>query len=628
MHPLLQLNRLSRLPFSSRRVVTPMLVDYPGHASRAEIYRFSEAAMDLSTPSDFFPIFYHLLNPIRIPQAENLEDWTEESACKCNTRAALTSYQVATRTNPPPGAGIELWPRIVPWVQFFLDNYRFLRTSVNLVLPPHNDLYLALMSFSRCITTEHPRNMSLMVSAPGFRVLAVRAWYSQAEQDSGLDHFFASVLRDVFADGEGISLDEIIEGSDGDFDNFAKLLVRQCDSLIHRHSGSTNPLTTETRFRIFRLVIATVVGLYDSAPVYGALIRHGYVKALTMAIYAFLELPRASLRDFLPYEWDHVKVGLSQLDTLFILRRAGHELQSSLEGGLLDVLLCCAQADASDTVHEGILCGIIADFLAPSTVYRGVLMTMGLAESKTTVSRVMYNEEMKKVWKEFTETLARRLAVLNLFDAPGRITLRACDNFECTIVQAKRDLRRCSGCQTAFYCSHGCQIAHWNAGHREGCQCYGDDRKLVHRMCTPKEHAFLRFLLRHEWQSHSAAVATDYVKTQISKPRAMLLAFFEYAHSEFKIQHIDLGVLQDEKEFEDPRFEQVARSGGRMTLVAMRLNNGSKNWNMYFPVRRASPEIPKALKAIVALGDSLTEAQVQEQVEEVMRRESPNDLIV
>ncbi|KAK7045230.1 hypothetical protein R3P38DRAFT_3259212 [Favolaschia claudopus] len=552
--------------------------------------------------------------------------------------AALISYQVASRTNPARGPGIELWPRMVPWVQFFLDNYRFLQTLMTHIwLLRHDELYATLMLFCHCVGTEHPQNMSLMVSTPGFRVLAVRAWYSQAGKDIVLDSndYFAMAVCDVFADGEGISLDEVIEGSDGDLDNFAKLLVRQCDPLIRRHSGSANPLTSKTRFRILRLVISTVVGLSRSASalLYPALVRHGYVKTLTMVMYAFLELPRASLRDLPPFEWDHVKAGVSQLDHLFFLRRAGHELQSSLEAGLLDVLLCCAQADVSDTIHLGSLCAIIAEFLTPSTVYRGVLITMGLAESKTTVSRVIYHEETKKVWTNFTEILARRLAVLNLFDAPGRITQRACDNFECTIIQAKRDLRRCSGCHTAFYCSRECQIGHWNAGHREGCSWHVQRRKSLRLMCTPKEYAFLRFLLRHDWQSHSAAVAVDYVKTQISNPQATLLALFDYAqgHRAFEIQHCVLGGTQHETEdgmeFDVPVFQQVARSGGRMTLAVMRLGNGDKSWTMWLPVRRASPEIPEALKAIVALGDSLTEAEVQEQVEEVMRKEPPNDLI-
>ncbi|KAK7045229.1 hypothetical protein R3P38DRAFT_3259211 [Favolaschia claudopus] len=642
MHPLLQRNRLRQLPISSRRLTAPMLVDYPGYPSRAEISRFSGAAIALETPADFFPIAHHLLDPIRIPQAENLEDWTEESACKCNTRAALISYLIVIRTNPPLGAGIEFWPRIVPWVHFFLDNYRFLQTSANLGLLRPDEFYLTLMSFWRCISAEHPpgRNMSLMLSTPGSRVLAVRAWYSRAEKDLVLEDQFAMLVRDVITHGEGISLDEVIEGSDGDLDNFAKLIIRQCDPLIHRHSRSHNPLTTETRLRIFRLVANTVaynhvdrfegghIGTSNSLPLCAALIRLGYIKKLTMAMYAFCELPRTLRRDYTSSEWIFLKASVCLLDDLLRTRRAGHELQSSLEAGLLDVLLCCAQADASDTIHEGLLCPIFADFLIPSTVYRGVLSAMGLAESKTTVHRVIHNDETKKVWTRFTEILARRLAVLNLFDAPGRITQRACDNVECTIIRPKRNLRRCSGCLSAFYCSRECQSAHWNAGHREGCSWHGRYTKTLRLMCTPKEHAFLRFLLRHDWQSHGAAVAADYANTQILDPQATLVAFCNYEHHEFMIQHFDIGGLQIDKEIEDHMFGPVARGGGRTALVIMSLNGGNKSWTMVLPVRRASPEIPEALNAIVALGHSLTEAQVQEQVEEVMGRESPNDLIV
>lgn len=49
---------------------------------------------------------------------------------------------------------------------------------------------------------------------------------------------------------------------------------------------------------------------------------------------------------------------------------------------------------------------------------------------------------------------------------------RHCENSACN---SSRAGSRCAGCSNAWYCSRGCQRAHWRAGHRRECAAMGED---------------------------------------------------------------------------------------------------------------------------------------------------------
>ncbi|KAJ6518188.1 hypothetical protein C8R47DRAFT_8069 [Mycena vitilis] len=70
--------------------------------------------------------------------------------------------------------------------------------------------------------------------------------------------------------------------------------------------------------------------------------------------------------------------------------------------------------------------------------------------------------------EKFLQLVTQRFGVIQRYDTMG--SMRACDNDSCCEIGLKSVLRRCSNCQTTYYCSTACQTTDWRlGGHREYC---------------------------------------------------------------------------------------------------------------------------------------------------------------
>lgn len=64
---------------------------------------------------------------------------------------------------------------------------------------------------------------------------------------------------------------------------------------------------------------------------------------------------------------------------------------------------------------------------------------------------------------------------------------------------------------------------------------------------------------------------------------------------------------------------RVSRSSGRMSLHVMRLREGKGERDVVIPLRRATSEVPDALKRIAAGVDVLEPMEVQEMIDSVLK---------
>ncbi|KAK6969042.1 hypothetical protein R3P38DRAFT_3148142 [Favolaschia claudopus] len=631
MHPVLQLSSIQRLPFSSRRFITPVLCDYPQYASAGEMSRFSDA-LTKHNRHHYVPVFYHLLDPQRIPKAADLEIWTEENAC--NSRAALKSLVNLFSTRPPKDAAPDLWPRIAAWIEFFStfdDLWRTLMPSS----PSRKDFYVLFMTFCSHICDENDRNLQLVASTPGIRLLALRTWYSLSDADFTRSDEVLHIIHDLVVNGVGLSMEEVIEGSQGNLRNFACLLMRQCEPVVPNDCPPSQEAAMDN-FWLFRLasdVIAVVDNLADPEshkefvprPLCEALLSLGFIKTVTMVGCAMCE--HAHQRSLGSLEWRFLTNCVLLLEIMFRGRRPDHVLHTALKFGLLRIVLSCALIEPSDPIHFS-LSEFITNTLTPATIYCSALPDLVYAESQVTSAMEIRNSGVREAWIMFRNVLGSRNRILELFNSNKRISQRACDNVKCGTISEKKNLKRCSECLASCYCSSECQILDWQRGHRGSCAWHRLYRQTIRVGFTPKEHAFMRFILQHECGENKLTLATDYLHARQRDPQAMLLTVYDYTSGKLKIERRsfeikDLGDETENKGYWLDVIDRVSKSAGRMTLDVMRVSAGKSKYEMILPMCWISPDIPRALEEIISQGDELSESEMKTRVEEIMQRESP-----
>ncbi|KAK6969325.1 hypothetical protein R3P38DRAFT_2588248 [Favolaschia claudopus] len=619
-----------------QRFITPLLCDYPQYASADEMSRFS-GFLTKHNRQRYVAVFYHLLDPQRIPKADELEIWTEENLC--NSRAAITSLMSLFSTRLPKEAAPDLWPRITAWIDFFSTFDDLWRTLMP--LPSQKDFYFLFMTFCSHICVSNDSNFQLVVSTPGIRLLALRTWYSISDADFARSEDVLHIIHDLIVHGVGVSMQEVIESSQGNLHNFARLLMRQCEPVVP-HDCPPSQEAAMGNFWLFRLatdVVAVVDNLADSQtysefiprPLCEALLSLGFVKTVTMVGCAMCQ--HARQRSLGSVEWQFLTNCVLLLEILFRGRRPDHVLRTALKFGLLRIVLSCALIDPSDPIHST-LSAFIENTLTPATIHHSVLLDLVYAEAQVASAMEIRNSAAREAWKTFGNLVRCRGGILELFNSNERISQKACDNVKCGTISEKRDLKRCSGCLASCYCSSECQVLDWQRGHRQSCAWHRLYRQTIRVVFTPKEHAFMRFLLQHECDENKLTLTTDYLRGRQREPQAVLLTVYDYTSGQLKIERRSREIKNlggDETEnkiYWLDVIDRVLKSAGRMTLDVMRVSAGERKYELILPMRWISQDIPRALEEIIAQGDELGEAEMKTRVEEIMQRESATYCIV
>ncbi|KAK6969181.1 hypothetical protein R3P38DRAFT_3146890 [Favolaschia claudopus] len=638
MHPSLHLSRLSRLPSSSRRFAAPVLCQYPRYPSPEEISQFSNS-ISFSNRTALVPVYYHLLDPLRIPRAEYLERWTDEKGC--NSMGAMIALASLFFSQPPQESASDLWPRVSAWINFILTFEDFLRGLVPLL--EHRKFFLGLMTFCHHLCDQNPENLSMIASTPGFRVLTVHAWHSISDSDFITFKNVVRIITKILTHGVGITLAEVVEGSDGDLSNFAKLIMRQCESLVPQTSQPSDTVQLDDiwLFQDACAVLAVVDNFLQAEGRNRCTRRHlceallplGFVKTIAMVASAQCDLllSRPFLDDM---AWRFVKTWVSILELIFRSRRPDRHLRTAIQYGLLRIVQFCSLAEPSDDIHQ-VVGDILRNTLTPATVFYSVVTELGSAQSKLRLTVEIRNETTRELWSGFRKVLRARHRVLLSFNNKDRESRSVCDNLECGKVLRKRELKRCSGCLSQSYCSSECQALDWQMGHNKSCVWHLQHRKSMHAAFTPKEYAFLRYLLSYDCHTNRAALAVDYVQTRRTinpGPGTLLLTVFDYTTSVVKAERFKeefpRQVGGEEVQYWNDIAERVMRSSGRMSLDTMRVREGSRTRDLLLPMRWGSSEIPDALEEIVVKAELLDKAQLQGRINEFMLRYRDTDWIV
>ncbi|KAJ7642495.1 hypothetical protein DFH06DRAFT_609198 [Mycena polygramma] len=344
---------------------------------------------------------------------------------------------------------------------------------------------------------------------------------------------------------------EILDGAGGStMENLASLFVRHIDRIL---SFPERPPSEELTYLIngifevaSRLEDANrsdQTGRITLTPFCAALLHRGIIPSTIVLISAFCnytELPPMATLD---------KCLLLLVQILDSAEGYRH-LPTALEAGLLKCLIYMADLDYRFT--EAYLTAFWDEVLPSSLVYYHVLshMERALSEAKKMAKSSNFKSSPKfAAWKKFKELATQRLEVLAQFDSPGYVTQRACENMKCNRICEKVHFRRCSGCQSAYYCSAQCQRSDWSSGgHRESCALNRSLSLNPHSSLDVKERNFLRALLNHDYKGMIKFQARmQQLQILNEQHDAKYFTVFNYANA------LEIGVFS----VNDPEFHEV-----------------------------------------------------------------------
>ncbi|KAJ7612582.1 hypothetical protein FB45DRAFT_1117059 [Roridomyces roridus] len=94
--------------------------------------------------------------------------------------------------------------------------------------------------------------------------------------------------------------------------------------------------------------------------------------------------------------------------------------------------------------------------------------------------------------------------MLEAHESGDRLPMPACDNVECDkFVSANGDLKRCSCCESVYYCSADCQRLDWRRGHRKTCAAIRSHSLENPDFLTSRDRSFLRTIVHKIYKTQA-----------------------------------------------------------------------------------------------------------------------------
>ncbi|KAJ7604460.1 hypothetical protein FB45DRAFT_1070371 [Roridomyces roridus] len=563
MHPSLRIENIAGLP-----VPTKLLAMSAARGVVADVdqlfHLMSESPQALRLI--LFPVFYVHLNvddlPLLREQLKSVSTLTlipDRIECALLSLGALGGLQ----NDFVPEARDEVWSSAWAWIQFLED-------EMNAKIAPGVKSADAIrVIFLRLLTgfcsNPHP---SPFTSQPRIREFLAAGWAAAANDPETSPLLLSCAPLFFFANSDMANPThsrEIIAGAGGTMNHLASLIVRTIPRILPPPTPASNP-DPDFNLEHRKLTLISILKLADHPPLTNHLASHGIVDGLCQTLCAF----GGSVTSNTSLVVSLTMSGLiNNLDVFPSMTR----VKEGLEAGLLRaVVLCACRQDARDFYAR--LEALLVSMIPQALVYHSVLSSMRAALNDVeplTGSRAFRESKLFGVWQDFVRVTTDRLDLLARFDRGEIGRTRACDHIECTSpVKRDDDLKQCSGCRSAFYCSNTCQSQDW-AGHKKRCSSLLEQgNKLAY---LSSELKFLRAVLHHDYENARAEVTAKHSKALEKDPNA-LCAFVAFDYRRGLAVEITSGTASPNAEFTRYHGARVASSGGRLELHVMALNVG------------------------------------------------------
>ncbi|KAF7326270.1 MYND-type domain-containing protein [Mycena kentingensis (nom. inval.)] len=507
MHPALKVS-IVKLPESLRKraaaATQPRSRLSPDGEDMSALFRDFDR-YPTSTRKLLIPILYAALQPPPpLPLTEDEIDGLLQTRASSRTIMCFMQLDAMLKDGlVPAGAVPEIWERVWAWIGLF-DALRGIR---NLPDFPY-DLVLALIT--TLVGVGQDPTVALVASNEDFWRLVGRVWAQSVENDSpALFDRLASVITLLYpalpspAATVGIpaikALDLIADGAQVNYDGLAMIICKAFPRAFDVN-GSDEPASQTIQLRIVALTRLFHVH-YDHIPLRHAMLRHGMAAGLGDASRVIMRTPADKI---LPQLYQLVSSAFGLFLRVFTLPPSPEQptpryLRDFARKGFLTVLVGYGISTLDECIDEFLLPFLERTFFR-FTIYYSVLPELRSGFATVEANELEFNwEPLQDAWIAIRELVDRRLKLVDGYNGAraAGVLLSACDNLECGQIGRRADIKTCSACKAAFYCSSQCQKSDWELAHRNECYALRREREdaIASFGGVPRNLSFLRTLL-------------------------------------------------------------------------------------------------------------------------------------
>ncbi|KAJ7205524.1 hypothetical protein GGX14DRAFT_698534 [Mycena pura] len=539
MHPSLQLSNLSKLPPLLRKRADDAL-----NGSHDAFHALTHIEkMNRTTRRLIIPVFYTTLDPAHIGELHQLESLDPEELARRLSRAfqSLQSISILNRGDIPPAAFMDLWPRVWQCIDF-LDAVRghYPSRDASCTFALFMEVFA---TFLEAANTDDRRAIS---KTPGIYVLIGTAWsyLARTEHSNGL-RLISIILYIYTADDveptDAAFFDGIVAGAGGTWTDLASTVVTHLKHAIPYRDSPTPDDDGKSLPGVARFLYNYVATTNSQPDFHEALFKQGIIPALITIC-----LARSSWKVS-----DLVQPLALSVVIAIIFTHSFHynRITEALREGFFLALF--SVVPRSYEIHQPQLCHLLDAHLPACTVIFTLLRELeaSFAEVKDLDPALHFRTPaLLHAWRGFVKLLEERLQLAR--ERKTGTKFRACDNFQCGQFRNKDQLKRCSGCQTTYYCSRECQKADYrDGGHRGDCWEFQQHHRDHVSHHDAKNRSFFRALLNHDYAHQQEKIALMLLAKMHAHPQENTCTVFSYIAREVRSDgrmrvHIVNGILR------------------------------------------------------------------------------------
>ncbi|KAJ7618791.1 hypothetical protein FB45DRAFT_932472 [Roridomyces roridus] len=204
------------------------------------------------------------------------------------------------------------------------------------------------------------------------------------------------------------------------------------------------------------ITLLTALALADHSPLKDDLVSNGIVDVLCRTLWVFGASDMPLTKGVLPFTMDRL---ITYMDVVPRMAR----LKEALDAGLLRAIMLCGTREDTKFFEKQVPT-LLGSILPEAPLPQCVLSSLraGLDDASPLMHTIAFRES--KLFEGFLRATAVKLYRGELGHD------KACNNVQCiSSTKSDDDLKQCSKCRSAFYCSQQCQSQDWNA-HRKFCR--------------------------------------------------------------------------------------------------------------------------------------------------------------
>ncbi|KAJ7612224.1 hypothetical protein FB45DRAFT_940130, partial [Roridomyces roridus] len=488
----------------------------------------------------FLAVFFPSLDPARIPRLEELSaDVKEVIAC------ADVALDATFRLRQEGSIGLSLWPCVWPWVDFIHIHRKDLDGRIDFL--PERDFYVYFTLFAAAYR-GHTATYELISATPGFWACLVKFWRFLPQLGSPDQRFvllghLTGFLADSGVRSHPERLEEMIDAA-GSISRFARLVEYLIPTVVtHDTSDTRSPLNHINDLMLFiddALQIPEDHTLEEliSVP----------LSPLVVALYTHSNCAEELLAAvLLPCDSQEERAGVVIDQCLILIRRMVMAspptlwLSKLLARGLLRALiLITLRTDARGWKLENHVRFSLDLIIPGGLVYLNTVVAYRDAFKE--VQDLLWGDDFKntvpalyETWQNFLSVAEERCEALAKYQLPSFEAQKACDSQTCGLILESSCLKRCSGCQTFYYCSVECQRNDWELGH--ACRTHGNLLLSGRAGLNFSERSFLRALIHQKYLKERRSIYAQQIQVlsqyDLAVHSAALFTLFDYCNGAF-----------------------------------------------------------------------------------------------